>query len=89
LESLCKQHEEAIAKLKEENTSLEQGIQSLNDLFLEIAAEMGLDRMGEADSDDEDDGGDAAALAASATLVVTAPEVVAEEEEDLEMLIPE
>jgi hypothetical protein len=89
LESLCKQHEEAIAKLKEENMSLEQGIQSLNDLFLEIATEMGLDRMGEADSDDEDDGGDAAALAASATLVVTAPEVVAEEEEDLEMLIPE
>jgi hypothetical protein len=45
LESLCKQHEEVIEKLKQENTTLELGIQSRNELVLQMAFEMGLDRM--------------------------------------------
>jgi hypothetical protein len=59
LESLCKHHEEAIVKLKQENTSLELGIQPCNELVLEMAVEMELDRMGE-DNNDNDDEGDVA-----------------------------
>jgi hypothetical protein len=36
--------------------SLELGIQSRNELVMEMAAEMGLDRMGEDDNEDDDDG---------------------------------
>jgi hypothetical protein len=79
-------------KLKQENVTLELGIQSRNELVLEMAAEMGLDRIGEDDSednkedevDDDDDGRDAAAPPAAA-----APEFVVKEEEDLEILIQE
>jgi acyl-CoA hydrolase len=39
-ESLCKQHEEATTKLKQENMSLELGIQFCNELVMEMAAEM-------------------------------------------------
>jgi hypothetical protein len=38
--------------------SLELGIQSCNELVMEMAAEMGLDRMGEDDNEDDDDEGD-------------------------------
>jgi hypothetical protein len=101
LESRCMQHEEAIMKLKQENMSLELGIQSHNELILEIATKMGLDRMGEDDNEDEDDDrGDAAAPAIAASTVATAPasvapaaatapKVVAEVEEDLGMMILE
>jgi hypothetical protein len=51
LESLCKQHEEAIEKLKQENATLKLGIQSLNELILEIATETRLDGMGEDDNE--------------------------------------
>jgi hypothetical protein len=81
LECLNREHEEAIMKLKHENTTMELEIQSCNEIVLEMAAEMGLDRMGE--DDDDDDKGDAAEPAAAT------PEVVAEEEEDPEMLILE
>jgi hypothetical protein len=69
LESLYRQHEEAIAKLKQENMSLEMGIQSRNELIMEIAAEVGLNRMGEDDNDEEDA---PAALAVAATPEVDA-----------------
>jgi hypothetical protein len=83
LESLCKQHEEVIMKLKKENMSLELGIQSRNELVMEMAAEIGLDWMGENDNKEEDDDEDNA-MEDTAT---TAPEVATEEEEDPEMLI--
>jgi hypothetical protein len=100
-ESLYKRHEKDIEKLKQENTSLELGIQSCSELILEIAAETGLDKMGEdgnehdcEDEDDDNDGGDAAAPPAVAATTdaapaATAPELDVEEEEDLEMLISE
>jgi hypothetical protein len=105
LESLCKQHEEAIEKLKQESATLELGIQSCNELILDIVAETRLDRMRENDNegdsededdddDDDDDGGDATtapcvAPPADTTPAAAAPELVAEEEEDPEMLILE
>jgi hypothetical protein len=54
---------------------LELGIQSRNELVLEMAAKMGLDMMGEDDNKDEDDGGerDAAAPAATAAPAVATP----------------
>jgi hypothetical protein len=61
LESLCKQHEQAIMKLKKEHTTLELG--------------RGLDGMGEDDNeDDDDDRGDAATPAAAASPEVVAKE---------------
>jgi chromosome segregation ATPase len=102
LESLYKQHEEAIEKLKQENATLKLGIQSLNELILEIATETRLNGMGEDDNennnnedDDDDDGGDASVLPTAAPPPATtpptnaAPELVVEEEEDSEMLISE
>jgi hypothetical protein len=96
LESLYKQHEEAITKLKQENTSLELGIQSCDELILEIATEMGLDRTGEdnneedsEDKDDDDDGGDAATAPAAAPPATATPEMVVEDEEDPDMTILE
>jgi hypothetical protein len=77
--------------MKEETMSLEQGIQSCNELVLEMAA-----RMGEDDSEDDDEE-DAPATSTAAPHVEAAPaaapttatpEVAAKEEEDLEMLIP-
>jgi hypothetical protein len=85
LESLCKQNEEAIAKLKQENARLELGIQSRNELIEEMAAEMGLDRMGEDYDDDENGATEDTAAAAPAA---AAPKV-AVKEEDPEMLILE
>jgi hypothetical protein len=62
---------------------LELVIQSCNELVLEMAAEMGLDRMGVDDSDEED----ATAAPAIAAPTAIAPEVAAKEEEHPEMLI--
>jgi septal ring factor EnvC (AmiA/AmiB activator) len=90
LESLCKQHVEAIAKVKKENTSLELGIQSHKKLIKEMAAEMGLDMLGEANNeDDDDDERDAMEDIAAVASATTTPEVATEEEEDPEMMIPE
>jgi hypothetical protein len=65
--------------------SLELGIQSRNELVLEMATEMSLKRMGEDDKEDDDNEGDVVEDTAAAAT----PEVVAKEEEDSEMLIPE
>ena len=94
LEALCKQHEEAAKKLREEKATLEGMVQSRNELIVEMAAEFGLDRMGEDDDendeeddsedeeDDDDDEGDAAAPPN------VAPEVIiGEEEEDPEEMV--
>jgi hypothetical protein len=55
LESLCKKHEEAIKKLKQENTTLELMVQSHDELILEIAGKTRLDRMGEDDAEDKNE----------------------------------
>jgi hypothetical protein len=89
LEYLYKQHEEAIAKLKQENTSLELGIQSCDELILQIAAEMGLDKMGQNDSEEEEEDDNEGDAAAPATRPAVAAKVDAEEVEDPDMLIPE
>jgi hypothetical protein len=82
---------------------LDQGIQSHDELVLERAAEMGLDRMGEDnnedDNDDNDDEGDAStpptampptvAAPTAAPAVTATPKVAIEEEEDPDMLVPE
>jgi hypothetical protein len=88
LESLCKQHEEAIKKLKQESTTLELGIQSCNELILDIVTETRLDRMGENDNegdsededdddDDDDDGGDATTAPGVAPPADTTPAAAA------------
>jgi hypothetical protein len=66
---------------------LELVIQSCNELVLEMAAEMGLDRMGVDDNEDDSDEEDATAAPAIAAPTAIAPEVAAKEEEHPEMLI--
>jgi hypothetical protein len=66
LEALCKRLREDAQKLKEEKATLEGMVKSHSKLIIEIAKEIGLDRMGEdvkeeEDDDEDDDGGDAAA----------------------------
>jgi hypothetical protein len=76
-------------KLKEEKTTLEGMIQSLDELIMEMAKEDGLNHMGEDDNDedeDDDDEGNAVAPPAPAPAVV--PEEIVEEEAPMEM-VPE
>jgi hypothetical protein len=50
--------------LEEEKATLEEMVESCNELLMEIARETGLDRMGEDEEEEEedaDDGGDATA----------------------------
>jgi DnaJ-domain-containing protein 1 len=58
--------------LEEEKSTLEEMVESHNELLMEIAREMGLDRMGEdkdeeGEEEDADGGGDAAAPPTAAT----------------------
>jgi hypothetical protein len=64
---------------------LELVIQSCNELVLEMATEMSLERMGEDDKEDDDNEGDVV----EDTTAATTPEVVAKEEEDSEMFMLE
>jgi hypothetical protein len=65
LEALCKKLGEDTQRLEEEKATLEEMVESRDELIMDIAREIGLDRMGE-DEDDEgeeehaNDGGDAA-----------------------------
>jgi hypothetical protein len=76
-------------KLKGEKATLEGMVESRDELIMEIAKEIGLDRMGEnaKDEDEEDgdanDGGDAAARPGPPTAT---PEEVVEEEDHVEMV---
>jgi hypothetical protein len=98
VEALCKRLREDAQNLKEENTKLEGMIKSHDKLIMEIAKEIGLDRMGEdADNKDvnDDDGGDAATppvVAAPppspAPPAVAAPKEIIREEDPMEM-VPE
>jgi hypothetical protein len=63
LEALCKKLREDTQRLEEEKATLEEMVDSRDELLMEIAREMGLDRMGEDEDEEEDvdDRGDAAA----------------------------
>jgi DNA repair exonuclease SbcCD ATPase subunit len=62
LEALCKKLSDDTQRLEEEKATLEEMVESRDELLMEIARETGLDRMGEEEEEeDADDGGDAAA----------------------------
>jgi hypothetical protein len=72
LEALCKKLREDTQRLEEAKATLEEMVESHDELLMEITRETGLDRMGEDEDEEEeeedaDDGGDAA------TPPVTAP----------------
>jgi hypothetical protein len=70
--------------------SLEVGIQSCNDLVMEMDAEMGLGRTGEDDNEDDNDNeGDAMEDTAATAPTVAANVVAAKGKEGPEMLISE
>jgi hypothetical protein len=78
-------------KLKEEKSTLEGMIQSLDELIMEMAKEDGLNHMGEDDNDedeDEDDEGNVVAPPAPAPAPAVVPEEIVEEEAPMEM-VPE
>jgi hypothetical protein len=84
LEALCKKLREDTQRLEEENATLEGMVESHDELLMEIAREMGLDRMSEDEDEEEekedaDDGGEAAAPPATAPPPLAPPAVVPEE----------
>jgi hypothetical protein len=67
LEALCKKLREDTQRLKEEKATLEEMVDSHNEVLMEIAREMRLDLMGEGEDDveeeeDANDRGDVVAL---------------------------
>jgi peptidoglycan hydrolase CwlO-like protein len=71
LEALCKKLREDTQRLEEKKATLEEMVESHDELLMEIARETELDRMGEDEDEEEeeedaDDGGDAAAPPATA-----------------------
>jgi hypothetical protein len=71
LETLCKKLRDDTQRLEEEKATLEEMVESRDELLMEITRETGLDRMGEDDDDEEEedanDGRDAAAPPATAS----------------------
>jgi hypothetical protein len=85
LEALCKRLRGDAQKLKEEKTTLEGMIQSLDELILEMAEDYGLNCMGENNDDkdeNDDDEGNVVAPPAPAPAVV--PVEIIEEEDPME-----
>jgi hypothetical protein len=85
LEAPCKRLREDTQKLKEEKTTLEGMMQSLDELIMGMAEEYGLNHMGENNDDedvDDDDEGKTVAPPAPALAVV--PEEIIEEEAPVE-----
>jgi hypothetical protein len=71
-----------ITKLEEEKATLEEMVESHDELLMEIARETGLDRMGEDDEEEEedtDDEGDVTAPPAAAPPPLASPAVIPEE----------
>jgi DnaJ-domain-containing protein 1 len=82
LEALCKKLRDDTQRLEEEMATLEEMVESRDDLLMEIAREMGLDRMGEDEEEEEedaDDGGDAAVPPATTPPPPMPPAAVPEE----------
>jgi peptidoglycan hydrolase CwlO-like protein len=71
LEALCKKLREDTQRLEEEKATLEDMVESHDELLMDIARETGLDRMGEDENEEEeeedaDDGGNATTPPAAA-----------------------
>jgi hypothetical protein len=82
LETICKKLRDDTQRLEEEKATLEEMVESRDELLMEIARETGLDRMGEDEEEEEedaDDGGDAAAPPATASPPLVPPAAVPEE----------
>jgi hypothetical protein len=92
LEALCKKLREDTQRLEEEKATLEEMVESHDELLMEIVRETGLDRMGEdAEDEEEDEDADDGENAAAPPVVVpptAVPEEVVEEEDPVEM-VPE
>jgi predicted nuclease with TOPRIM domain len=92
LEALCKKLRKDTQRLEEEKATLEEMVESHDELLMEIARETGLDRMGEdAEDEVEDEDADDRENAAAPPVVVpptAVPEEVVEEEDPVEM-VPE
>jgi hypothetical protein len=94
LEALCQRPRDDTQRLEEEKDTLEEMVESLNELLMEIARETGLDRMDEDEEGEEeetDDEGDVAAPPAAAPPPPVPPAIVPEEinEEGSMEAIPE
>jgi DnaJ-domain-containing protein 1 len=82
LETICKKLRDDTQRVEEEKATLEEMVESRDELLMEIARETGLDRMGEDEEEEEedaDDGGDAAAPPATASPPLVPPAAVPEE----------
>jgi hypothetical protein len=81
MEALCEKLRGDTQRLEEEKATLEEMVESCHDLLMEIAREMGLDRMGEDEEEEEDadDGGDTAAPPTATPPPPTAPAAMPEE----------
>jgi hypothetical protein len=83
LEALSKKLREDTQRLEEEKATLEEMVESHDELQMEIAREMGPDRMGEDEDEEEeedaDDGGDVAAPPAVAPPPPAPPAAMPEE----------
>jgi hypothetical protein len=87
LEALCKRLREDGQKLKDEKTTLEQMIQSRDELIMEMAEEYGLNRIGVNDDDEnEDDNDEGNAIAPRAPAPAAMPEEIIEEEDPMGMV---
>jgi hypothetical protein len=72
-------------RLREERTTLEDMIQSRDELILEMAEEYGLNRMGENnDDEDENDDDEGNAVTPLAPVPASMPEEIVKEEDPLE-----
>jgi hypothetical protein len=83
---MCKRLREDAQKLKEEMTTLEEMIQSCDELITEMAEEYGLNRMGE-NNDDEDDDDEGNIVAPPAPMPTVMPKEIIEEEAPAEMVL--
>jgi hypothetical protein len=81
LEALCERLRGDTQRLEEEKATLEEMVESRDELLMEIARETGLDRMGEDEEEEEDadDGGDVVAPPATAPPPPVPPAAVPEE----------
>jgi hypothetical protein len=82
LEALCKKLRDDTQRLEEEKATLEEMVESRDELLMEIARETGLDRMGEDEEEEEEDTnneGDAAAPPAAAPPLLAPLAIVPEE----------
>jgi hypothetical protein len=80
LEVLCEKLRVDTQRLLEEKATLEEMVESHDELLMEIARETGLDRMGEdKEEEDADDGGDVVAPPAAAPPPPTVPTAMPEE----------